>query len=69
MIMYSNLSLKENGVEFIINQEIHFQGTITVFSADNLSAQFVGGYKALNSSFQKCHYCMVTDATMQTKVN
>ena len=46
-----------------------FQGTLTVFSADNLAAWSVGGYKALASAFRKCQYCMATDEDMQTKVS
>ena len=62
-------ALKENGVEFVFDQEwMRFQGTITVVSADNLSAQMLGGYKALHSAFRKCRYCMATDETMQEKV-
>ena len=36
------------------------------FSADNLAAWYVGGYKALASSFCKCQYCTITDDNMQT---
>ena len=46
-----------------------FQGTLTVFSADNSAAWSVGGYKALASAFRKCQYCMATDEDMQTKVS
>ena len=41
---------------------------MTVFSADNLAAWAVGGYKALASAFRKCQYCMVTDTEMQREV-
>ncbi len=27
---------------------------------DNLASQFLGGYKALNSSLRKCRHCMAT---------
>lgn len=46
-----------------------FTGTVTVVSADNLASQLVGGYKALNSAFRKCQYCMATDEEMQRKVS
>ena len=49
-------------------ERVFFRGTVTVFSADNLAALYVGGYKALASSFRKCQYCMVTDDNMQTEV-
>ena len=42
--------------------------TIALTLADNLSAQFIGGYKALQSAFRKCRYCMAIDSEMQTKV-
>ena len=41
---------------------------MTVFSADNLAAWAVGGYKALASAFRRCQYCMVTDTEMQREV-
>ena len=44
------------------------RGTVTVFSADNLAAWAIGGYKALASAFRKCQYCMVTNDDMQTEV-
>ena len=63
------LFVKDDGVELIVNKEkMRFRGTVTVVSADNLSAQMVGGFKALNAAFRKCRYCMATDDTMQTKV-
>lgn len=45
------------------------RGTVTVFSADNLAAWAVGGYKALASAFRKCQYCMATDEDMQREVH
>ena len=67
---FSLMFLKENGVEFLVDQQrMRFRGTITVVSADNLSAQMMGGYKALHSAFRKCRCCMATDETMQTRVN
>lgn len=69
MLCFSTFSY-EKGVEFVIDMEkMSFRGTVTVVSADNLSAQLIGGYKALNSAFRKCRYCMATDDTMQAKVN
>ena len=56
-------------MEFIIDgKKMRFRGTITVVSADNLSAQLIGGYKALNAAFRKCRNCMATNDTMQEKV-
>ena len=70
MHLFFPLYVKDDGVEFVVNQEkMRFRGAVTVVSADNLSAQMVGGFKALNAAFRKCRYCMATDDTMQTKVN
>ena len=64
------LFVKHDGVEFVVNdKKMQFRGTVIVVSADNISAQIVGGFKALSAAFRKCHYCMATDDTMQTKVN
>ena len=52
----------------IDQQWMAFRGTLTVFSADNLAAWSVGGYKALASAFRKCQYCLAVNETMQTKV-
>ena len=41
---------------------------MTVFSADNLAAWAIGGFKALASAIRKCQYCMVTDKELQTEV-
>ena len=43
-------------------------GTLTIVSADNISAQLIGGYKALNAAFRKCRDCYATDEEMQTLV-
>lgn len=60
---------QDSGVEFQFDGKVaYFRGTVTVFSADNLAAWAVGGYKALMSAFRKCQFCMVTDEDMQTKV-
>ena len=44
------------------------RGTITSFSADNLAAWSVGGFKALGRAFRRCQYCMAVDSDMQSKV-
>lgn len=44
------------------------RGTLTVFSADNLAAWAIGGFKALSSAFQRCQYCMIVESDLQTKV-
>ena len=45
-----------------------FRGTLTVVSADNLASQLIGGYKALNSAFRKCRYCMATDEQIKARL-
>ena len=61
--------MQEDGVKFLVDQQwMVFRGTLTVFSADNLAAWSIGGYKALASAFRKCQYCMAVDEDMQTKV-
>ena len=52
----------------IIGDTYKVRGTITVLSFDNLSAQLIGGYKALHAAFRKCRYCMAIDDDMQRKV-
>ncbi len=56
-------------MEFLFDgQSVFFRGTVTVFSADNLAAWSIGGFKALASAFRKCQYCMVTNQELQTEV-
>lgn len=56
-------------MDFNIDGDIvTMRGTVTVFSADNLAAWAVGGFKALASAFRKCQFCMVTDVEMQREV-
>ena len=65
-----NLNEQEKGVQFLFDGYwVAFRGTLTVFSADNLAAWSVGGYKALASAFRKCQYRMVTAEQMQTQVS
>ena len=45
------------------------RGTLTVFSADNLAAWAIGGFKALSSAFRRCQYCMIVETDLQTKVH
>ena len=49
--------------------KIFLQVCCISFSADNLAAWSVGGFKALGSAFRRCQYCMVTCEDMQTKVS
>lgn len=57
-----------NGVNFEFGgRSFCCRGTVTVFSADNLAAWAIGGYKALALAFRKCQYCMVTNDDMQTE--
>lgn len=61
--------IQEQGITFDFDgHQVSFRGTLTVFSADNLAAWSIGGFKALASAFRKCQFCMVTMEEMQTKV-
>ena len=53
----------------IDGEEVAMRGTLTVFSADNLAAWAIGGFKALSSAFRRCQYCMVIEAELQNKVH
>ena len=64
------LIAQSKGVDFMLDSgTVSFRGTVTAFSADNLAAWAVGGYKALHAAFRKCQYCMVTDTQMQNDVS
>ena len=47
---------------------MQLRGTIATFSADNLAAWGVAGFKALQRAFRRCQYCMAVEEDMQTKV-
>ena len=54
---------------FIVdNEERHFRGTLAYVSADNLGAQFIGGFKQGSQSHRKCRECMATDDQIQSMV-
>jgi len=48
--------------------EYTFRGTISLFPADNLASQYIGGYKALNSTLRKCRQCLAVHEDMQSQV-
>ena len=43
-------------------------GTVSLFPADNLASQYVGGYKALNAALRKCREYLAVQEDMQSKV-
>ena len=60
------IAMQEQGVAFDFDgHNVSFRGTLTIFSADNLAAWSIGGFKALTSAFRKCQFCMVTMEDMQ----
>ena len=62
-------SFQDSGVTFCIRgSEYTFRGTISLFPADNLASQYVGGYKALNAALRKCRHCLCVQKDMQSKV-
>ena len=67
--MYCVLTLQEGGVTFTLKDaEYTFRGTVSLFPADNLASQFVGGYKALNAALRKCRQCLAVQEDMQLEV-
>ena len=61
--------IKVEGVAFDLEgEQVAMRGTLTVFSADNLAAWAIGGFKALSFAFRRCQYCMVVESDLQTKV-
>ena len=55
------IKMQDTGVQFKFDGDIvQCRGTVTVFSADNLAAWAVGGFKALASAVWRCQFCMVT---------
>ena len=46
-----------------------FYGSLLLVCADNLAAQFVGGFKTLSAALRKCRYCLGTDLELQTQVH
>ena len=66
---YRNLFILIQGLELAIGNKTEiWYGTITIFSADNLASQYIGGYKQLASALRKCRFCMATDDQVQSKV-
>ena len=63
------IAMQEQGVAFEFDgRKVYFHGTLTIFSANDLAAWSIGGFKALASAFRNCQFCMVTMEDMQTKV-
>ena len=63
------MHMQERGVTFKLHGSQHtFRGTITLFPADNLASQYIGGYKALNAALRKCRHCLAVQEDMQSKV-
>ena len=42
----------------INGEKQHYQGTVIYFSADNLGAQLIGGFKEGPQAHRKCRDCM-----------
>ena len=47
----------------------YYQGTVIYFSADNLGAQFIGGYKEGSQAHRKCRDCMGSEEEIQNFVS
>ena len=50
------------------NEERHFRGTLAYVSADNLGAQYIGGFKQGSQSHRKCRECMANNDQIQSMV-
>ena len=69
IVSYRNFFILIQGLELAIGNKTEiWYGTVTIFSADNLASQFIGGYKQLASTLRKCRFCMATDDQVQSKV-
>ncbi|KAL5494034.1 hypothetical protein EMCRGX_G015303 [Ephydatia muelleri] len=56
----------EQGVPFeVAGTKRVLYGTLTVVSADNISAQLLGGFTGLHSAFRKCRDCLGTKTSIQ----
>ena len=61
--------MQDEGFQFRIKDvDKSIRGTIAYFSADNLGAQYVGGFKQGSKAHRKCRECMAKDEEIQTKV-
>jgi hypothetical protein len=54
---------------FIVDkEEMHLRGTLAYVSADNLGAQYLGGFKQGSQSHRKCRECMGINDQIQSMV-
>lgn len=61
---------QDDGHKFIIDgQPRYFRGTIAYVSADNLGAQFIGGFKQGSKPHRKCRVCMGTEEEITNHVS
>lgn len=58
----------EIGSNFKIGGRVKMMfGTVTIFTADNLAAHQVAGFKiGFAKAFRKCRYCLATDCDIQS---
>ena len=64
------LHMQDEGYQFHIRgEDKNIRGTIAYFSADNLGAQYVGGFKQGSKAHRKCRECMAKNEEIQTKVD
>ena len=49
-------------------EERHLRGTLAYVSADNLGAQYLGGFKQESQSHRKCRECMGINDQIQSMV-
>ncbi|CAB4019697.1 Hypothetical predicted protein, partial [Paramuricea clavata] len=57
----------DSGYTFIVDkEERHLRGTLAYVSADNLRAQYLGGFKQGSQSHRKCRECMGINDQIQS---
>lgn len=47
----------------------HFQGSVSVCSADNPASYELGGFKNLTGALRKCRFCLATKEDMNSMVS
>ena len=53
---------------FVNGQRHMYYGTMTVFSADNLASNAVGGFKESSSAYRPCRQCLCTKNDLKSQV-
>ena len=67
--MHHTYTQQESGCPFHVNgcEQVYY-GTMTVFSADNLASNAVGGFKESSSAYRPCRQCLCANDELQHQV-